>query len=137
MHQLGIAGLVVTCAVVCAQIGGCNMSNELRPLNDNEIDALQTRATELLEPVRKTSGCDLIVSALYRGSLTDSGQYTVALAEENANCSDAISELNNLGKVHGMSFVILRNIDLSTTGPEPRVPASLDLIYEVNPDSSR
>ena len=134
MHYFENVVLSGICVLVCAQIAGCSVGKEVRPLSDSEISFLQVRANEILTPVRETSGCDLLVSSLHRGFFADSAQYTVALINEDDDCSSAMSELNTNGKSDGISFVTLQDVEMPADSLESNKPASLDLIHEVHPE---
>ena len=144
MHNLNVVIIASTFIFSCTQIVGCTTSGDIQlvehpPLSESEVAALHKRANEILVPIRSSSGCYLGIRFLGRSLesyLPNSAHYPkfhVWLAEENGNCSNAVVELNRVGKLHEFSFGVMKDVESPVTNRNSDAPTDYTLIHEIDP----
>jgi len=144
MRHFNIVIFASTSVLCCTQLASCVASGETewsehQTISASEIVLLQTKAEELLTPVRIASGCRLWVTDIRHGfrkvrGFPDSPKYSVSLREENRDCAGAISELNKIGESDGFSFLVLEVVHVPTKELDSAEPKDFTLIHEIDPE---
>jgi hypothetical protein len=112
--------------VVPLIIGGvaCSPNIDQRPLDESELTLLWSRAEKIVQPFRLGSNCRFTVVSLGRDIWGES-------------CGGTVSELNSVGTAQGLSFYVIRNVDLSDSRVDSNSSTNVDLIYEIDPADGR
>ena len=144
MHESKTTILSSIFILFCSLLGGCATSNEgqwteVPPLSDSEFTALHERASELLIPARKSSGCRLRIHSLQRSlGFTQRGpkshpEYSVWLVDENGDCSGAVAELKRVGESHDLWYGVMHELRYPTDYQDSGPPTDFTLIHEIGP----
>ena len=139
----GFFRILLTVLLLGAQLSSCSVNTstappavvEIQPLTEEEQTYLQSRANELLMPLRATSSCKLVVSSLDRGPFIWNTKYVVWVLEETDYCSSEVKKLNDEVRTNELAIGVTSIVELPVGISDPPINRTFDLIHEIDPDN--
>ena len=115
---------------------GC--ATDLKPEGRTTEDMFELRheISQLVRPVRESSGCNLTVLSITEDTLQYSGELIVGVDDEGTVCGDALRQLNARGRKRGFRFVTIRQVPPAAADWENEPgQRNRDLIHRIDPDN--